>query len=426
MIAPRGASAGDLTLTVERPVAGGRMLARHEGRVVLVAGSLPGERVRARIERAAKGVAFAQTVDVLEASRFRRPAPGDPQCGGLTLAHADYPYQLDLKGQIVADTFRRIGKLSLPAPVLFAPSPERGYRMRARLHVRGRRAGFFREGTRDLCAARPGGQLTDAALDAVEGLLTALGPDVDALDALTIVENVKASERAAHLEPFRTWALPRLGLPAGLTGVSVATGTGVVEIAGSATVVDTAADLGLPSDVAPPAVCWYRSAASFFQGNRHLVGPLVEAVASKAIGDPVVELYAGVGLFSVPLAVRGARVVAIEGDPVSGADLVRNASVTEGRLDARIVEAARGAHALGRFAPEVLVVDPPRIGLSPAALQACLALDAPRVLYVSCDPATLARDAAGLAAAGFELTSVDGFDMFPNTAHIELLAAFTR
>src|SRR5688500_17244301 len=145
-------SIGDvLPLTIDKPAAGGRMIARVDRLVVLVSGAIPGERVRAKIERVGKGAAYAAAVDIEEPSADRRVATGDPLCGGCLYAHIAYPRQLELKALVIADAFARIGRLGLPAGIRVAPSPEEGYRMRARLHMRGRLAGFFREGTHEVC-----------------------------------------------------------------------------------------------------------------------------------------------------------------------------------------------------------------------------------------------------------------------------------
>ena len=142
-----------LTLDIEKPAAGGRMLARLNGQIVLVWGAIPGERVRARVERSGKGVVFAETVDVLSASPDRRDALGDWRCGGNVLAHVTYERQLHLKSEIIRDAFARIGRMPLEAAPVVTASPEQGYRMRARLHVRGGRIGFMREGSHEICAA---------------------------------------------------------------------------------------------------------------------------------------------------------------------------------------------------------------------------------------------------------------------------------
>src|SRR5688572_342783 len=121
-----------LDVVVERAVAGGRMLAREHGAVVLVAGAIPGERVRARVTQTSRRVTFAETVEVLEASPDRRTPVCDLACGGMLYAHIAYERQRQLKADIIVDAFRRLGHLTLEAPPAVAASPETGYRLRAR------------------------------------------------------------------------------------------------------------------------------------------------------------------------------------------------------------------------------------------------------------------------------------------------------
>ena len=123
------------------------MLARADGQVVLVAGAIPGEQVVVRVERIAKRVAHAKVMEVADASPDRRDAFADPRCGGCLYSHIAYPRQLALKSEVIVDAFSRIAKITLPTLPVVTPSPEEGYRMRARLHMRGPRLGFFREGT---------------------------------------------------------------------------------------------------------------------------------------------------------------------------------------------------------------------------------------------------------------------------------------
>src|SRR5262245_58694540 len=154
-----------LTLDIEKPAAGGRMLARHHGQVVLVWGAVPGERVTARVDRVTKSVAFASTIDVLSSSPDRRTVAADPRCGGNVLAHIAYERQRRLKGEIIRDAFARIGRVPLEREPDVIGSPERGYRMRARLHAVNGRLGFYREESHDLCDAVQTGQLLDATGD---------------------------------------------------------------------------------------------------------------------------------------------------------------------------------------------------------------------------------------------------------------------
>lgn len=397
-----------LELTIERPVAGGRMLARAEGQVVFVAGAIPGERVRARVERRTKQSLFATTVDILEPSPDRREPECDAACGGLTFAHVRYERQLALKSEIIADAFQRIARLRLPAVPHVRPSPQTGYRLRARLHVRQGRAGFFREGTHDWCDAAPTRQLLPEALEAANRAVRDLGAAAALCDAVIVSENIEATERALLLEPVAGARLPR-------------------RPDARAVVADTAASLFGPNPPIDPGVTWRRHAGSFFQGNRFLTGDLVRHVLQQAEGDDCLDLYAGVGLFAVALAARGSRVVAVEGDDSSGADLIKNAAPLRDRLHVirGAVEQANAIEQLG-VRPDVVVVDPPRTGLSPHALKRVTACSAPKVVYVSCDAPTLARDAAALVSSGYQINDVDAFDLFPNTPHVETVVSFEK
>ena len=396
-----------LPLTIEKPAAGGPMIARHEGRVLLVSGAIPGERVQARLSRVAKGVAHAAVVAVAEPSPDRRPASADPLCGGCLYSHIAYPRQLALKSEVIADAFRRIGRIELPSPAAVAGSPEDGYRMRARLHVRGSRFGFFREGTHDLCDARVTRQLLPATLDTLERVMAAIRSiGADTVREIELSENVDASERVVHLEMSERLD-PRL----------VDKLTSVDGLTPGPYVTDTVLVGGTPLTLR-------RHVLAFFQGNRFLLRELVAHVAGLVpAGASVLDLYAGVGLFSVAAAVlRGAAVTAVEGDAAGFEDLRTNAAVAGEQVTA--VRAA--VEEIGARAADVVIVDPPRTGMSKEALGAVLGVAAARLIYVSCDVATLARDARRILDAGYALERADAFDMFPNTPHIETVTVFAK
>lgn len=304
-------------LTIERPAAGGRMIGRHEGLVVLVHAAIPGERVRAVVERTGQGMAYATTMDVLEASPDRRTAIRDWACGGNVYAHIAYPRQIELKAQLIADALGRIGKVSLDFPVPVTASPEEGYRMRARFHVRGRALGYFREGTHGLCDPASTRQLLPGTCDLVRALMAQLAEG--ALDGVTEVElseNVPATERALHLElgrpstPRGMAAIAALGSVVGVSASFGASGKGraapsrrTVIAGGAATVVDV---LDLPGRGGVGVhVRLQHHARAFFQANRYLLARLAERVVSLVPDGPVVDLYAGVGLFSACLAASG-------------------------------------------------------------------------------------------------------------------------
>ena len=208
------------------------MIARHEGAIVFVAGAIPGEVVEAEVEKVQRGTGWAITRTVIERSPDRVPdaadgtSPSDGGCGGCVFAHIAYERQRAIKAAIIDDAFRRLGRITLEAPVDVVASPVDGYRMRARLHVRNGRIGFFREGTHSLCEAGPTRQLrpdTLAVLQALEQSLKSLGRDT--VGEIELSENVAATERALHLEllpnadPSRLAAATTL---AGLTGATCA------------------------------------------------------------------------------------------------------------------------------------------------------------------------------------------------------------
>jgi tRNA/tmRNA/rRNA uracil-C5-methylase (TrmA/RlmC/RlmD family) len=414
----------DVTLTIEKPVVGGRMLARHEGQVVFVAGTIPGERVRARIERVSKQLAYAETIEVLTASPDRRASDVDWACGGSLYAHISYARQLTLKAELVADSFTRIGKMMLPPAVPVMPSQEQGYRMRARLHVRNGRFGFFREGTHDLCEAAPTRQLLPTTVRALEQLAASL--DVKAIAGVAsceISENMSASERAMLLEMEPLHSAPlEMDHVDGITGLLFADhqSTRLTVGYGSPYVTDQFTLSGV-------SVALTHHVQSFFQGNRYLLPRLVERTLAQIPGGAVVDLYAGVGLFAVSLAAMGrSGIVAIEGDRSSARDLEHNAAPFAGAIHVEHMSVENFLRQRNSERPATIVLDPPRTGISREAMSGILALQSPHVVYVSCDLATVARDVKRFAEAGYRLNHIEAFDLFPNTAHVETLVVLTK
>jgi 23S rRNA (uracil1939-C5)-methyltransferase len=410
-----------VTLEVEKPAVGGRMLARHHGQVVLVWGAIPGERISARIERVGRGVLYAETEEVVEPSPDRREPGPDWRCGGNVYAHIAYARQVRLKAEIIRETLGRIGRLPITEPPVVIASPEHGYRMRARLHARDGRLGFYREGTHQLCDPGVTGQLlpdTLAWITRAERFLTEAR--LPGLTGVELTENVAGNERACHLE-----------LEPGVDPAPFA------PLSTAAWVTDA---LRIRDDEPATTLRLRRSARAFFQGNRFLLQPLVQHVAALVPAGPVVDLYAGVGLFGLSLAAAGAgNVTLVEGDPVSGADLRANAEplaprvrVERRSVEAFLEDAARASlapsrhGALGMAADCTFIVDPPRTGISKDALAGIIHARPGRIVYVSCDVATLARDARTLLDAAYGLDALIGFDLFPNTAHVETIATFSR
>jgi 23S rRNA (uracil1939-C5)-methyltransferase len=318
--------------------------------------------------------------------------------------------------------------------------------MRARLHVRDGRIGFYREGTHELCDAGATGQLlpaTIAWMAAAERVLARrevrLKPDTThethethgggGIAAIELAENIAGDERACHLE-LHAGVEPSsfASLGEGLTGLSAqrADRRAGERLAGTPAITDV---IRVAEGDGAPTLRLRRDVRAFFQSNRFLLERLVQHVAALVPSGPVVDLYAGVGLFGLSLATAGAEAVTlVEGDPVSSADLRTNAEPFAGRVRVtrQSVEAyVAQEHGRGT-ADETFIVDPPRTGMSKDALAGTIAAAPRRIVYVSCDVATLARDTRTLLDAGYALEQITGIDLFPNTAHVESVALFTR
>lgn len=413
-----------IPLQIEKPAVGGPMIARAAGQVVLVSGAIPGERVTARVTRVGKGVAYAETVAVDEPSADRREA-ADPLCGGCLYAHMTNERQRDIKALVIADAFGRIARAPLAAPVAVAASPEEGYRMRARLHRRGRQIGFFREGTHEICDARQTRQLRPETCDILDRLGDALaGPDAAERSELEVAENVDGSEIAIHVHaaPGSRDLGSRLIAPDGVTGLSWSADAGECRVAVGQPYVTDRLEFGRTA-----ALSIRRHVLSFFQGNRFLLRDLVAHVVDQiAPGSSVVDLYAGGGLFAVAAAeVRQARVSAVEGDRIAAEDLVANATAVDG-VTAALHQSVEAFVRSAPTGPDVVIADPPRTGMSRDALDGVIRLRPRQMIYVSCDVATLARDARRLLDAGYRIGNMAAFDLFPNTPHVETVVVFEK
>jgi 23S rRNA (uracil1939-C5)-methyltransferase len=420
----------ELTLAIEKPAAGGRMIARAEGRIVLVSGAIPGERVRAAVEQIRGGVIYARASAIEEPSADRRAAICDPACGGTAYAYIAYPRQLALKSEIVADAFRRIGRLPLDGAVNVRPSPEEGYRMRARLHVRGPQIGFFREGSHELCDAAPTRQLLPETIAAVRDAAEHLRRLQGAVREIEVGENVSATARAVLVEiapdqkPARADDVLRAFDSPGITGVLVRASGRTLRSRGLPYLTDV---LELKIDGRTASLTLRRHVASFFQGNRYLLQSLIETVVSLVPVGRLIDLYAGAGVFGLAFAAleRGG-VTAVEGDRHAGDDLAYNARALGGHVQTFTAPVERYLGTRFEAAGATLLVDPPRTGLSREAVAAIAASRAPRIVYVSCDVATLARDVRRLVDADYRLDHVEAFDLFPNTAHVETVAVLSK
>jgi len=418
-----------LEVAIEKGVYRGLGLGRHQGQVVMVPRALPGERWRVRVESARRGFLSARGLELLAPAPERRasPCPFFDRCGGCAYQHLDYGAQLRLKEAILRESLLRAGvRWDHEIPV--AGSPEEGWRTRTVLHLEGRggdlRLGLHEEKSHRVVDLPRCLQLSEAAMAAARALLeemrrrphqAARVSDVEMAESLDGKSLVVALE--TDLDVKGTAALSGIAraLP-GASGFGAMARDGrlrhFVPLAGDPHVRSTVLGLGLRAHV-----------RSFFQSNRFLAEPLAAAVVELLpAGGSVLDLYAGVGLFALPLARQAERVRAVEASAMAVEDARWNAA----QAGLRHVEVQRGdvAEALAQWPvgeKERIVLDPPRVGAGPLVVQRIAARRPEAIAYVSCDPATLGRDLKAFAAQGYAPDAVRVFDLFPDTFHLETL-----
>ena len=410
-----------IRLRVESVIKGGLGLARDADGVVLVEGALPGEMVEARREGRSGGTRQASTTRILEPSPDRREAPCSAygRCGGCDLQHARYDAQLAIKRSILEDCLRRVGKLESWPPPTVVPSPELGYRRRARLqvaHVGGvSRLGYYRRRSRDVEAIDGCPLLTTGISAVVEELARAPPSFLDHVVEMTLLEARGTFSALVRAEP----ELGQRELRAYLE----ARGCEELRVAAPGVEPAPSAD-GVTIDVAGTPVV--ASARAFFQGNAPLLEALLKAVAGSLpdrIGH-LWDLFAGVGLFGTLLGARCRRVTCVEADPQAIPLLRRNL----GRRSSRVVFEGTEVELLRRHPepPDVAVVDPPRAGLPRQARELLTRAAIGHIVMVGCDAATFALDVGHLCGAGYRMRSLTLLDLYPQSAHVEAVAHLER
>jgi 23S rRNA (uracil1939-C5)-methyltransferase len=390
-IARRLSELDELEVQVEKLVTGGDGLARFEGIPIFVARAAPGDRARVRLVERRPDYARAEIVELLVPGPGRRvpPCPHFADCGGCDLQHLEDGLQVRYKAESVVETLQRVGGVPTPPKVEVIAGAMWGYRLRTQLHS-GRDAagntviGYFARGTQSLVPVR----VCPIRVPELERLL----PELPA--------------RLGDTPP------PRLDLLAGLDGALSA-----APVAGD-----------LPHgevELRVAGASFHLDARCFFQAHRELVVRLVESAVGDWQGERAVDLYAGVGLFSLTLAQRYRAVTAVEGDGVSARYARTNArrnKMPHVEVVAQAVESWVAA-----LPPDLdrVLVDPPRAGLPPAVRRALLRARPRRLTYVSCHAATLARDLRELLAA-YRLEALALVDLFPQSGHMEVVAQLVR
>jgi 23S rRNA (uracil1939-C5)-methyltransferase len=442
-------------LTIEKLVYGGDGLARVAGpdgrrKTVFVPLVLPGERVDVTVVDERPGFARARLDRVITPApeRTSPPCPYFGECGGCHYQHATYDAQLRYKANILQETVERIAKIKLPEIVTHA-SPPLNYRNRTRMKVSPLSSGdtrfaigYYRLASHSLLPVKEcpiSSPLINRAIQAV----WSMAATHELPKGMSEIEFFSDHDDRSLLIELLTdpgsdeRQLPEFAKQLKTTLPDIA---GIASIPRNPTALpnDTVAapelepsSPGTPLMLADHGSLQYKvgefsyrvSAGAFFQTNRFIIEKLLDLVTAKASGKLGLDLYAGVGLFTLPLAKSFERVTAVESSPASFRDLVANAPATVKAIESTtelFLENFRGSK------PDYVVVDPPRAGLGKRVIKGLAKLSPKQIAYVSCDPSTLSRDLLALAAAGYRVTQAHLVDLFPQTFHIESVLRLER
>ncbi len=435
-----------MKLTIEKVIYGGQGLARlpaddaaHSGLSVFVPFTLPGEIVEAEITQEHRGYSVADAQKIVDASEFRvtPPCPWFATCGGCHLQHGAYFYQLELKREMLRESLTRAGVRDLPEVSLLVAEPLR-YRNRVRLQMQTRPEFSigYRQAKSHRMTAVEGCPIAAPLLEQCIGVVRTLGADgVVPVDA----QEIEMFTNHDQSELFVTiWARPHSGKREKAHQVFFESmQRQMPQLVGAQMLVTDQGKVRSPR--AP--LQWGRqsvnyrvagrdytvSAGSFFQVNCTLLDKFVAAVMGDESGVLAWDLYAGVGLFSVALAERFQRVIAVESSAAACNDLRHNLRGSRAEcVQASTVNFLRQAIARKQDAPDLILLDPPRAGAGVEAAKMLADVGPGRIAYVSCDPATLGRDLAALIQSGYRLLGLQLVDMFPQTYHMETIAVLQR
>ena len=419
---------------IEKLVYGGEGIGRlPSGQTVFVSGVLPGELVRAVIVRKRKGIFQAVAEAIIEPSpdRVAPPCGGEKQCTGATWPFIAYPAQLRLKQEILLDTLQRTGGMTPKQPVSILPSPTtEHYRLRTQFNVRTekgtQRIGFFRQGSYSLVEVEDAfliHPLINRTLAAIRELIALLPPLLEI--------HINASPRGdVHLLVFgaEETLKPLDGFFAKLQK-AVPEVIGLTGFARKKKVIS----LGRNTlDLEVEGLSLHATEGNFFQvnweQNRNMVRTVLD-FAGPTKTETVLDLYCGIGNFSLPLAKQAGHVVGIESGYAAIEDAKRNAQLN-GISNVEFIadDLQKGLKPLleRKLKADVIVLDPPRAGATLTTLERILAFVPRKIVYVSCNPSTLARDLKFFHLFGFRLDRLQPVDMFPWTYHIECVAEMVR
>jgi 23S rRNA (uracil1939-C5)-methyltransferase len=426
-------------LKIEKAVHGGDGLAHlppdehGKGKSVFVPFVLDGERVEASLVDQKPGFDRAQADKIIESSSARVDprCPYFQRCGGCHYQHATYDYQLQMKAAILRETLRRTGKIDLPCELRVHASPLWNYRNRSRFKVQISPEfafGYYRFRSHDFLAVDQC-PISSPLINRAIGEIIAFGSTNELGAELCEIElfaNATDDKLLAEVYgPSKTARRDARQLAEKLATV-------MTEIIGVAVFEHLRDQHSQPKLLAhfgqvdleyQTKMANYRvSAGSFFQVNRFLIDELVRIVTGGASGRVALDLYAGVGLFSVILATSFAQVIAVESSQTSYSDLRHNAPQEVTAVQATTERYLEGTP----LRADLVVVDPPRGGLGERNVRNLARTNSNRITYASCDPSTLARDLRTFVSLGYRIEEADLIDLFPQTYHIESVVRLAR
>jgi 23S rRNA (uracil1939-C5)-methyltransferase len=435
-----------MKLTIEKVIYGGQGLARMPaddaasgGLSVFVPFTLPGETVEAEITQEHRGYSVAAARQILEASEFRvtPPCPWFGTCGGCQLQHGAYSYQVELKREMLEESLTRAGVHDLPQ-IMELTGEALQYRNRIRLQMQTRPEFSigYRQAKSHRRTAIEGCPIAAPLLEQCIAVVRTLGAGgmvpVDAQE-IEFFTNHDQSELFVT-----TWARPHAGKRETAYQLFFENlHREIPQLVGAQVRVTDQGKIRLPR----VPLLWGRqsvtyrvaghqytvSAGSFFQVNGTLLDKFLGAVVGDESGALAWDLYAGVGLFSAVLAERFPRVIAVESSAAACKDLRHNLRGTRAEyVQASTMNFLRQAILFKQDAPDLVLLDPPRAGAGVEAAKLLADLGPRRIVYVSCDPATLGRDLSALIQSGYRLLRLQLVDMFPQTYHLESIATLQR
>ncbi len=414
---------------------------RGRGKAAFVPFVLAGEKIEATLTEQKPGFARAHA-DAITDTSPNRIQPGCPyfgQCGGCHYQHASYEHQLDIKKAILGETLRRTAKVELSTEIEVHPSPPWNYRNRSRLQIQTSphfKAGYFKMASHEVLAIEEcpiSSPLINRGIAKIwqigrEGKVPPGVREIEffanADDSRMLIE-ISASQDARRAT-LRSWAEEFLASMSEIAGIVVFRENSKGGFHPPEKLLSVGADhLTYQTQKAAYRV----SAGSFFQTNRHLTDDLVQIVTQCQPGELALDLYAGVGLFSTALS-DFHHTVCVESSQTSSVDLSYNQPSNAIAVQATTEQYLADVQKTRRFGkgvvlphtfrkPDLAVIDPPRVGLGERVARMLATLGAPRVVYVSCDPVTLARDLVILLAAGYRIEQMHLVDLFPQTYHLE-------